>query len=79
MATRVAIPNRQDRRSATYSPKRYASLQAGSDYLDVTVKSLRNWIAQGRITGYRVGRHIKVDLNELDAFAEPIPTAGDAA
>ncbi|WP_425426456.1 helix-turn-helix domain-containing protein [Thermocrispum municipale] len=32
------------------------SLKAAAEYLDVSQKSVRNWIAQGRITGYRVGR-----------------------
>lgn len=55
--------------------KRLISLKASAEYLDVTTKSVRDWIAQGRLTGYRVGRHIKLDANEVDAFAAPIPTA----
>lgn len=61
--------------AAHAATKRLASVKAGADYLDVSTRSIRNWIAQGRITGYRVGRVIKVDLVELDAFAKPIPTA----
>lgn len=71
----ASLPNRQDRRDTEFRPKRLVSLQVGSEYLDCTTRSLRAWIAQGKITGYRVGRHIKVDLVELDQFASPIPTA----
>lgn len=67
-------------RASTNNPaRRLISVQAGADYLDVSTRSIRAWIAQGRITGYRVGRHVKVDLHQLEAFATPIPTAGDAA
>lgn len=61
-------------RAAT-GTKRLTSVQAGAEYLDVNPRSIRNWIAQGRIPGYRVGRHVKVDLNDLDTFARLIPTA----
>lgn len=60
----------------TFRPKKLIGLERGAEYLDCSVRSLRNWIDQGRITGYRVGRHIKVDLYQLDAFATPIE-AGD--
>ncbi|WP_280509084.1 excisionase family DNA-binding protein [Nocardia cyriacigeorgica] len=36
---------------------------------DVHSRTIRNWIAEGRLTGYRVGpRLVKVDPNELDAM-----------
>lgn len=45
---------------------------------DVSTRTLRRWIAEGRLTGYRVGpRLVKIDLAELDALARPIPTAAD--
>jgi excisionase family DNA binding protein len=44
-------------------------------YADVSTRTLRRYIAQGRLTGYRVGpRLVKVDLSELDQLARPIPT-----
>jgi excisionase family DNA binding protein len=56
--------------------KRYAPLSTGADYADVSTRTLRRWIAQGRVTGYRAGpRLIRVDLNELDAMLAPIPSA----
>lgn len=59
---------------------RWASLQRAAVYKDVSVKTIRRRIASGEITGYRHGaRLIRVDLNELDAMGEPIPTGGEVA
>jgi hypothetical protein len=56
--------------------RRLVGLAAAADYADVSTRTLRRYIALGRLIGYRVGpRLIKVDLNELDAIARPIPTA----
>ena len=55
---------------------RLVSLAAGAAFADVSVRTLRRYIAQGRLTGYRVGpRLVKVDLNELEQLARPIPSA----
>jgi excisionase family DNA binding protein len=57
--------------------RRWVSLTLGAEHIGVSEKTLRRMISQGRIRGYRVGpRLIRVDLNELDALASPIPTAG---
>ena len=63
------------------SRRRLESLPRGAEYLGVSTKTMRRYIADGRITGYRAGpRLIRIDLNELDAMLRPIPTAGgDAA
>ena len=56
-------------------PRRWGSLTLGAEYISVSEKTLRRMISQGQIRGYRVGpRLIRVDLNELDALASPIPT-----
>jgi hypothetical protein len=68
-----AAPARND------APQRLVSLATGAAYADVSVRTLRRYIAQGRVTGYRVGpRLVKVDLNELRKLACPIPTAQPA-
>jgi excisionase family DNA binding protein len=47
-------------------------------YADVSTRTMRRYIAQGRLTGYRTGpRLVTVDLRELDQLARPIPTARD--
>jgi excisionase family DNA binding protein len=44
----------------------------------VSLRTIREWIAQGKITGYRMNaRLVRVDLNELDAALQPF--GGDAA
>lgn len=54
--------------------RRYASVLDGSEYAAVNPATLRSWISDGFIRAYRVGRLIRVDLNEIDALM-----AGEAA
>jgi excisionase family DNA binding protein len=55
------------------------SLAAAAAYADVSVRTVRRYIAGGRLTGYRVGpRLIRVDLKELEDLARPIPAAEPA-
>jgi excisionase family DNA binding protein len=57
--------------------RRYASLSDAAIYLGVNERTIRRQIADGRLTGYRLGdRLIRVDLNELDEALRPIPTVG---
>lgn len=50
------------------SVRRLSSINGAAEAADVCDKTIRRWIAEGRITGYRVGpRLIKVDLDELEA------------
>ena len=52
------------------------SLQEGAQTIGVCVKTLRNWISEGRLTGYRLGpRAIRIDRNELFALARPLAGA----
>lgn len=58
------------------STRRYVTLAAAAEYLDMTEAGIRKFIAEGRLTGYRVGkRAIRVDLHEVDALLVPIPSA----
>lgn len=67
----IDLPNRAARR-------RYAKLKDAAEYLDVTERTIRQMIADGRLTGYRAGaRLVRVDLDELDAAMQPF--GGDAA
>jgi excisionase family DNA binding protein len=58
--------------------RRYASLADAAAYLRCNEKTLRRHIAAGDLTGYRLGRVIRVDLNELDELLNPIPTVNKA-
>lgn len=52
--------------------RRYASPQQAADYLGVTTRTIRQMIADGRLTGYRAStRLVRVDLNEIDAAMQP--------
>lgn len=63
---------------ATSAPvRRYVTVGTAADYLSVTERTVRNFIARGDLTGYRVGtRAIRLDVRELDALLTPIPTVG---
>ncbi len=50
----------------------YVTLRQAADYLNVTDRTIRQMIADGRLTGYRSGtRLVRVDLNEIDAAMRP--------
>jgi excisionase family DNA binding protein len=52
--------------------RRYAKLTEAAEYLGVTDRTIRQMIADGRLTGYRCStRLVRVDLNELDAAMQP--------
>lgn len=52
------------------------SVSQAAEYLGVNSKTLRSYISQGKLTGYRMGpRLIRVDANEVDALMRPMPTA----
>lgn len=52
--------------------RRWASMKQGADHIGVTVQTIRQMIADGKITGYRVNKRLyRVDLNELDAALQP--------
>lgn len=57
--------------------RRLASVATVAELYDVDGRTVRRWIADGTITGYRVGkRSLRVDLAEVEAKAvRPIPTA----
>ncbi|MEU2200571.1 excisionase family DNA-binding protein [Isoptericola sp. NPDC019482] len=55
---------------------RLVALAVAADELSVSVKTVRRRIADGTVTGYRVGRLIRVDLDELrDRLAVAMPAA----
>lgn len=55
------------------SQLRLVSISVAAETADVCTRTIRRYIAQGRIHAYRVGPHlIKVDLDELLASFEPV-------
>jgi excisionase family DNA binding protein len=56
--------------------RRLATLPDAAKYIGVTDRTLRRWVSDGVIQGYRLGRKtVRVDLNEVDdKLCKPIPT-----
>lgn len=54
-------------RQAGTSATRLVSLRDAAEVFGVSVKTLRRRIADGTVTGYRIGTLIRVDLDELRA------------
>jgi excisionase family DNA binding protein len=65
---------------ATTSPKLARKLQtveAAANYLKVSQRTVRRYIAEGKLTGYRVGGTlVRVQQSDLDALVRPISAAG---
>lgn len=53
--------------------------QEAADKLDVCPRTIRRYVADGRLTAYRLGpRLIRIDASELDRLLREIPIAGRA-
>ena len=57
---------------------RYANVRDAGTYIGVKERTIRQMIADGRLTGYKLGsRVLRVDLNEVDAAMTRV--GGDVA
>ena len=57
----------------------YDRLSSAAPRAGVSERTLRRWIAEGRLAGYRVGpRLLRVHRAELDALFSAVPTAARA-
>lgn len=55
---------------------KYISQAEAAEYLGMSVKTVRRYISEGRLTGYRLGnQQLRVDRDEVEALFKPIPTA----
>jgi excisionase family DNA binding protein len=53
--------------------RRYATINDAASYIQVSSRTIRDWIRSERLTGYRFGPNtIRVDLTELDALASAV-------
>lgn len=53
--------------------KRLTSLANAATYADLSQRTLRRYVAAGRLRAYRVGpRLLKVDLDDLDTILTPV-------
>ena len=52
--------------------KSYETLAEAAERTHVSVRTLRRWIAQGRLNAYRAGpRLLRVDPNDVEAMMKP--------
>ena len=51
---------------ATTVQRRYASPNEAGEYTHTSDDTIRRMIRRGELRQYRIGRQIRVDLNELD-------------
>lgn len=59
------------------TPTDLIGTKAAAKLLGLTPQTIRAWVADGKITGYRVGRLIKVSEAEVRAAAQPITPKPD--
>jgi excisionase family DNA binding protein len=58
---------------ANRGQRKLISPQAAADLCDVDTRTVRRWIAAGRLNAVRVGpRLIKIDVAELDKIMQPV-------
>lgn len=63
-------------RPEPHASRRLTPLSEAAEYAGVHPRTLRRRIADGTLTGYRMGtRIIRVDLNEVDALLVPVTGA----
>ncbi len=56
--------------------RKLISVEAAAERLNIHSKTIRRYIAEGRITGYRVGgKLVRVAEADVDALIRPIPAA----
>jgi excisionase family DNA binding protein len=51
--------------------RRWASIAQTAEYLSRGERTVRQMIYDGRLKGYRLGRTVFLDLNEVDNAMEP--------
>jgi excisionase family DNA binding protein len=48
--------------------RRLVKISEAAEYLQVTQRTIRHMIADGRLTGYRIGeRLVRLDIDEIEA------------
>lgn len=66
--------------SRTIPTRRLCTQAEAAEFLGVTTRTVRKYIASGRLTAYRVGaRMVRLDADEVEALPVTIPSAGGAA
>jgi excisionase family DNA binding protein len=66
-------------RGTALTSRRWLNQAEAAEYLGVTDRSIRNYIARGVLPGSRLrgSRLVRIDQADLDAMLRPIDAAGD--
>jgi excisionase family DNA binding protein len=56
---------------------RYLNIDEAADYLNVTVRFVRRLVADRRVRHYKVGKFVRFDPADLDAFATACEAGSD--
>ncbi|OLT50572.1 DNA-binding protein [Corynebacterium sp. CNJ-954] len=63
---------RREALKAQVERRRYETMTQAAERTQLSVRSIRRYIAEGKLTGYRVGqRTIRLDPDEVDALFTP--------
>lgn len=74
------LPHLQTHQPIAHADLGFMRLSDAADYLALDVRSVRRFIAQGKLPGYRVGnKQLRVKYEDVKAFANPVPTVDPAA
>jgi excisionase family DNA binding protein len=58
---------------------KFISLESAAEWLDCSPRTVRRYIAEGRLTAYRIGpRLLRIDVAELEALMRKVPSGGVA-
>jgi excisionase family DNA binding protein len=50
--------------------KRFLNIQEVAKYLSFTIPAIRAWVRLGKIPFYKIGRAVRFDRSEIDAWAD---------
>jgi excisionase family DNA binding protein len=65
--------------SATQPSREYLSVSAAAARLDVHARTIRRWIAAGKLSAYRIGgTAVRIKVADLEHLGRRIPTASAA-
>jgi excisionase family DNA binding protein len=70
MTTAVHDPARRDEGGHVTAPPRprLVAIDEAADYLGTSTRFIRRLITERRITFTKLGRHVRIDVSDLDAF-----------
>lgn len=61
-------------------PRRFCSLETAAEQLGCSPRTVRRYVAAGRLTGYKLGpRLVQLDAAEVERLLRPLPTVGTVA